>query len=512
MFKGKKTCKILKEIRAQIAKENDILYITSECKHQGDCPGTCPKCEAEVRYLEKELEKRAKLGKAVTVAGLATAMLFTALPATACQSEGPAIVTNGDDLKLSTFTPNFIASLAKSVRTEQLQQALGRSDAYGIPRSRMLDFWEDYFVCFEGNTDYYRLYHPEDENVSKTRQSRLLAVTYDDQGALTDVTVTSKEHTAQPLASPDLLPRTPLQCTITLLQQTVAKLDYTPRATRALLQEWWADAYLGTHEFLKDVDIYRLSDGTKLWLRFTESGMSTLDFGEVEQSSAYSIWLMQNITPQVLADQQKAGNAVAWINGILSNPRKSFLDYWCFSYSAYHTEGDFFIGMDENAIYYSLSPLNDTLRSRYTKVDALAITFDKDGKVVSITPLRMPAAAAELKILPLEEYFATTTSIGKIEHIVEQTIEFSTTSEQAAGAMLKEAWQANLKQIDEDYSLVHQYSVTAGTRTYLLWVLFKQNGALDSLSTSDPNEPTGGDSPAGESPVEDPWDVTPRDE
>ena len=78
--------------------------------------------------------------------------------------------------------------------------------------------------------------------------------------------------------------------------------------------------------------------------------------------------------------------------------------------------------------------------------------------------------------------------------------------------MLKEAWQANLKQIDEDYSLVHQYSVTAGTRTYLLWVLFKQNGALDSLSTSDPNEPTGGDSPAGESPVEDPWDVTPRDE
>ena len=39
MFKGKKTCKILKEIRAQIAAENDILYITSECKHQGDCPG-----------------------------------------------------------------------------------------------------------------------------------------------------------------------------------------------------------------------------------------------------------------------------------------------------------------------------------------------------------------------------------------------------------------------------------------------------------------------------------------
>ena len=55
-MKGKKRCKILKEIRQQIAQNNDIEFITSECKHQGDCPGTCPKCEAEVRYLERELE------------------------------------------------------------------------------------------------------------------------------------------------------------------------------------------------------------------------------------------------------------------------------------------------------------------------------------------------------------------------------------------------------------------------------------------------------------------------
>ena len=74
MFKGKRTCKILKEIRRQIAENNDIEFITSECKHQGDCLGTCPKCEAEVRYLERELEKRMKLGKAVAVAGLAVAL------------------------------------------------------------------------------------------------------------------------------------------------------------------------------------------------------------------------------------------------------------------------------------------------------------------------------------------------------------------------------------------------------------------------------------------------------
>ena len=79
MMKGKKRCKILKEIRKQIAENNDIEFVTSECKHQGDCLGTCPKCEAEVRYLERELEKRAKLGKAVAVAGLAIALTTSAV-------------------------------------------------------------------------------------------------------------------------------------------------------------------------------------------------------------------------------------------------------------------------------------------------------------------------------------------------------------------------------------------------------------------------------------------------
>ena len=71
---GKKKCKILKEIRKQIAKDNDITYVTAECKHQG----TCPKCEAEVRYLEAELEKRRMAGKQVVVAGIAAAMMMSA--------------------------------------------------------------------------------------------------------------------------------------------------------------------------------------------------------------------------------------------------------------------------------------------------------------------------------------------------------------------------------------------------------------------------------------------------
>ena len=50
MANGKRTCKILKEIRRQIAEANDIEYVVEECQYKGDCLGTCPKCEAEVRY------------------------------------------------------------------------------------------------------------------------------------------------------------------------------------------------------------------------------------------------------------------------------------------------------------------------------------------------------------------------------------------------------------------------------------------------------------------------------
>ena len=75
---GKSKCKILKQIRQQIAAENDIEFITSECKFQGECSGTCPKCEAEVRYLELQLQKRRQAGKAVAVAGIAAALIVSA--------------------------------------------------------------------------------------------------------------------------------------------------------------------------------------------------------------------------------------------------------------------------------------------------------------------------------------------------------------------------------------------------------------------------------------------------
>ena len=87
MAKGKQTCKILKEIRKQIAAENDIQLVIEECTYQGDCLGTCPKCEAEVRYLERELEKRQRMGKAAVVAGLSIGLLGASQVALAQQPD-----------------------------------------------------------------------------------------------------------------------------------------------------------------------------------------------------------------------------------------------------------------------------------------------------------------------------------------------------------------------------------------------------------------------------------------
>lgn len=70
MEKGRKVCNELKAIRKSIADANDIEYTPNECNHKGECAGTCPACEAEVKYLEKQLSMKAMLGKAVVVAGL----------------------------------------------------------------------------------------------------------------------------------------------------------------------------------------------------------------------------------------------------------------------------------------------------------------------------------------------------------------------------------------------------------------------------------------------------------
>ena len=94
MVHGKNICNQLKEVRKRIAEENGIPLEIEECTYKGECRGTCPRCEAEVRYLENALADRLRLGKVATVAGLALSLAATA------QAQAPQ--TNTEPLQDTT--------------------------------------------------------------------------------------------------------------------------------------------------------------------------------------------------------------------------------------------------------------------------------------------------------------------------------------------------------------------------------------------------------------------------
>ena len=129
MVRGKQTCKILKEIRRQIAEANEIEYITSECRYKGDCLGTCPKCEAEVRSLEQQLRARSLAGKAIALAGISAASLAMLLPMTS-QAQAPADIkilptdsiamTSVDSVKVKGIARYEIENKVDSIASEEL--------------------------------------------------------------------------------------------------------------------------------------------------------------------------------------------------------------------------------------------------------------------------------------------------------------------------------------------------------------------------------------------------------
>ena len=107
MARGKQTCKILKEIRRQIAEANGIEFATSECRYKGDCLGTCPKCEAEVRYLEQQLRVRSLAGKAVALAGISAGMILMS----GCSGTSTKNLTNDDMLGEFIESPEMIEEI-----------------------------------------------------------------------------------------------------------------------------------------------------------------------------------------------------------------------------------------------------------------------------------------------------------------------------------------------------------------------------------------------------------------
>ena len=114
MAKGKSTCKLLKDIRQQIADANGISYQPKECQHKGDCAGTCPACEEEIRYLEGELKARKGNGFGMKVAGIAAGICATVMPMTAAAQAVKSDSTANPPVQTTKKAPIKVVDLSDS--------------------------------------------------------------------------------------------------------------------------------------------------------------------------------------------------------------------------------------------------------------------------------------------------------------------------------------------------------------------------------------------------------------
>ena len=114
MAKGKSTCKLLKSIRQQIADANGISYQPKECHHKGDCAGTCPACEEEIRYLEGELKARKGNGFGMKVAGIAAGICATVMPMTAAAQAVKPDSTANPPVQTTKKAPIKVVDLSDS--------------------------------------------------------------------------------------------------------------------------------------------------------------------------------------------------------------------------------------------------------------------------------------------------------------------------------------------------------------------------------------------------------------
>ena len=119
MNKGKSTCKVLKDIRQKIANENGISYVPKECHYKGECKGTCPACEAEVRYLEEELKRKRRNGFAIKLGGIAAGLCAMVIPA-----QVGAQNINKDSVKNSIPQVNALDSIAVKDLSEGAEDAI----------------------------------------------------------------------------------------------------------------------------------------------------------------------------------------------------------------------------------------------------------------------------------------------------------------------------------------------------------------------------------------------------
>ena len=140
MARGRYICNTLKAIRKQIADANGIDYSPEECHFNGECKGTCPKCEQDVRDLEYELRRRQIAGKAIKVVGIAVGLVAL----TACSDGKPqrnaSDMVTGDTIIVKKEEPNprnrQLEGAISLGNKEKLLEEENRKDGESILRNK----------------------------------------------------------------------------------------------------------------------------------------------------------------------------------------------------------------------------------------------------------------------------------------------------------------------------------------------------------------------------------------
>ena len=99
-MKGKRICSYLKSVRREVAAANGIDLEIPDCTFEGECPGTCPRCEAEVRQLEQALSHRQSLSQKVAIVGVAMGLALSGMSVAQAQNVNPQDSTQCETLML----------------------------------------------------------------------------------------------------------------------------------------------------------------------------------------------------------------------------------------------------------------------------------------------------------------------------------------------------------------------------------------------------------------------------
>ena len=146
VMNGKDKCSYLKAIRREIAAANGIDLEIPECTFEGECSGTCPRCEGEVRQLERAISQRRKLSQKVAILGVAAGLSLAGMSTAVAQTESTC-----DSTKTTWLTAGLVE---RRLAPGYVPISYNRSLGFDVgPTSTVFDFAEKEPVRRIGNAE-----------------------------------------------------------------------------------------------------------------------------------------------------------------------------------------------------------------------------------------------------------------------------------------------------------------------------------------------------------------------